>query len=60
MTPFVLYCFSGAVTLLALAFCLWVRERFLADPDSPGEEISDYLHNRWIKDKNAICYGAKR
>lgn len=56
MNPFLTY-----FLLLGLAgvagFVLSVRDLFKAERQPRDEELSDYLHNDWLRAKNWICYG---
>lgn len=43
-----------------LCFLVSIRDWFRAREQMPGEELSDYLHNDWLRAKNLLCYGRDR
>ncbi len=43
-----------------LAFIVSIRDLFKRYEQSREEELSDYLHNDWLRAKNLICYGRER
>lgn len=43
-----------------LGFIVSIRDVFKRHEQAHGEELCDYLHNDWLREKNLICYGRER